>query len=228
MRRVLQSIAALTLLVSRGAAEDLEAFLRAATDAARPIHTVQAEGVLTSRAAGTTTRQAIKMIKRPNGDLEVELPEGGVRALLTAGGAAWLRAGTAPPAPFARDAPLAGAEFTREDLEPFAAARFAAPTIVDRAAEEMTVSLQPKSSQYRLVVVTFDRHKRVPLKTLAYKDSVSSLVKMRRESGHVLIGGRWLPSEITIDHFPLRASSALSLRWSEAPDITARPLPPSR
>lgn len=219
--RMTRSLAVLLLFTPALAwAEDLQEFLSAATVAARPTQALRADGVLTTTSAAGSSRQPITLVQRPNGDLYLELREAGVRALLTAVGEAWLAARPgAPAAPLALDAPLAGSEFTREDLQPFVAMRFAAPSIVDRTPEDVTVSLDPQASQYRLVVITFDRDKRVPLKVLSYRDSLHNLVKLRRERDHVRVGGRWVPREVAIEHFPLRASSVLSLRWSTAAEM---------
>ena len=84
------------------------------------------------------------------------------------------------------------------------------------------MSLDPHDSQYSLVVVTFDREKQVPVKVMSYKDTLSHLLRMRRENGHQQVGGRWLPSEISIENFPLKVTSTLTLKWSAVDDQPAR------
>jgi hypothetical protein len=144
-----------------------------------------------------------------------------VRALLPASGGALLAAGP-DPAPFPIDGALAGSEFSREDLQPFDAARFGSPTIVDRSAEDTTVSFDPHDSQYSLEVITFDREKRVPVKVMSYKDTLNNLLKMRRDRAHVRVGGCWLPTEIAIENFPLKATSTLTLTWTTIADQAMR------
>jgi len=217
------SVVAILLAVVAAPArgEDLAALLAAATSAARPSTTVRGEGELVSVSPEGTVRHRIAIAQRPAGDLYVEVQSPVARALLPTSGAALLAAGAAP-APFPADAALAASEFSREDLQPFDAGRFGSPTIVDRGADDTTVSLDPRDSQYSLQVITFDREKRVPIKVMSYKDTLSNLLKMRRESGHVLVGGRWLPTEITIENFPLKTTSTLTLQWTTVDEQAAR------
>ena len=91
-----------------------------------------------------------------------------------------------------------------------------------RSAEDTTVSFDPRDSQYSLEVITFDGEKRVPIKVMSYKDTLNNLLKMRRESGHVQVGGRWLPTEITIENFPLKATSTITLQWTTVVDQASR------
>jgi hypothetical protein len=217
------SLVALCLVATAAPArgEDLAAFLAAASSAARPSTTVRGDGELVTSTPEGTVRHRVAIVQRPAGDLYVEVQSPRVRALLPATGAGWLAAGSSP-APFPADQALAGSEFSRDDLQPFDARRFGSPTIVDRSAEDLTVSLDPRDSQYSLAVLTFDREKRVPIKAMLYKDTLSNLLKMRRESQHVQVGGRWLPTEIAIENFPLKATSTLSLTWTAVGDESAR------
>ena len=217
------SVAALLLVLAAVPArgEDLAALLAGATSAARPVATVRGEGELVTVSPDGTTRHRLAIAQRPAGDLYIEVASPRARALLPATGAALLAAGSTP-APFPLDAALVGSEFSREDLQPFDAGRFGSPTIVDRGADDTTVSLDPRDSQYSLQVITFDREKRVPIKVMSYKDTLSNLLKMRRESGHVLVGGRWLPTEITIENFPLKTTSTLTLQWTTVDEQAAR------
>lgn len=211
----------LVLAALPAAGEDLAALLGGATAAARPTATVRGEGELVTVSAEGTVRHRIVLVQRPGGDLYIEVASPGARALIPASGVALL-ASAGTPAPFALDAALAGSEFSREDLQPFDAGRFGSPTIVDRSDEDVTVSLDPHPSQYSLEVITFDRARRVPLKVMAYQDTLNNLLKMRRESGHVEVGGRWLPTEIAIENFPMKATSTLRLAWKTVDDQPAR------
>jgi hypothetical protein len=203
-------------------ADDLSAFLAAASAATRPGAIVRADGELINRSPEGASRQQVIIVRRPNGDLYVELSPSGVRAVLASDGSARLvSASGAAPSPLPPQAPLPGSEFSPADLQPFSNARFRAPTVVDRSAEEVTVSCHPTSGPDSLAVLTFDRQRHTLLKALTYRDNLSNLVKLRRESGHVPVAGAWLPTEITVEHFPLRASSSLALRWEAAPDLAA-------
>jgi hypothetical protein len=214
-------IATTVALPARG--EDLAALLAGATAAARPRVTVRGEGALVTTSPEGTTQARVAVLQRPGGDVYLEVQPPGARALLLADGTAWLSAAPGKAAAaFAREAPLAGSEFSREDLQPFDAARYGSPTIVDRSPAETTVQLDPHASQYTLVVVTFDRAKQVPVKVMSYKDTLSNLLRMRRERGHEQVGGRWLPSEIAIENFPMKVISTLTLKWTTADDQPAR------
>lgn len=211
---------ALAAAPARG--EDLAALLAGATAAARPSATVRGDGELVTASPDGTTRARVAVLQRPDGALYLEAQPPGARALLSADGRAWSAGPGAAPQPFANDAGFAGSEFTREDLEPFDAARYGSATIVDRNPSQTTVSLDPHASQYSLVVITFDREKQVPVKVMSYKDTLSHLLRMRRESGQQQIGGRWLPAEVTIENFPLKVTSTLTLKWTAVDADDAR------
>ncbi len=83
----------------------------------------------------------------------------------------------------------------------------------------MTSNLFPKQSQYSLVVMTFDREKKVPTKILYYQETLNNLVKMRRDGSHVFVGRRWVPTTITMQNLPLRTESRLELRWTQSPPV---------
>ncbi len=216
-------VAVAFLRADRAAPQDLASFLRTATEAARPAVALRADGELVVTSPGQTARNAVIVLLRPPDDLYIELRQAGVKVLLSAGGAkAYIvRKGDTAPGPFAPEAPLADSDFTREDLQPFDATRYLSPSIVDRNAGQLTVQLDPEPSQYSLVVITFDREKAVPVKTLYYRDTTSNLVKMRRDGDHVAVGGRWLPGVITMEHFQLRTQSTLRLAWREEPALPA-------
>jgi hypothetical protein len=167
-------------------------------------------------------RDQIAIVRRPNGDLYVELREAGTRALLLADGdkALLVPAKGKRSEPFALDASLGGSEFTREDLRPFNVQNYQSPTIVDRRNGEVTVSLTPNAgSQYSLQVITFDSERKVPLIVKNYKETISNLVKMRRSRNFTSAGGTWVPSEIAMENFPLRSNSALTLSWRQTEDV---------
>jgi hypothetical protein len=192
--------------------EDLAVFLTAATAAARPTAPVRGDGELVTTSPDGSAHDQIAIVRRPNGDVYAELRNAGIRAVLTGdGNTALLVPGAGKrSAPFALDASLGDSEFTREDLRPFTAAAYRSPTIVDRGSEDLTVSLTPEASQYLLQVITFDTAKKVALVVKNYKEKISNLVKMRRDHGFTSVGGAWLPAEISMEDFPLRATSAMT------------------
>lgn len=219
-------VVALALLFAAGVSargEDLPTFLRAATAAARPNVPLRADGVLVTTSPDGTARDPIAILRRPNGDAYIELRNTGARALLLADGntALLVPAKGKGSEAFALDANLGGSEFSREDLRPFSAESYRSPTIVDRDAGEMTVSLAPTPSQYTLQVITFDSAKKVSLVVKSYKDTVSNLVKMQRSRSLTSAGGTWLPTEVTMENFPMRTTSTMTLRWQPAEDAPA-------
>jgi hypothetical protein len=211
----------------------LATLLRAVEEEARVTSGLRAEGTLTVTSPEETRSYPVLLVYRPSRsagrgtDLYIELSNGGGKAIILDDGASAFRASVASKAePFARDAALAGSDFVREDLQPFVATAFGDARISDENSTRMTVSLAPKDSQYSLQVVTIDVERKLLLKTLYYQETVSNLAKMRRDSDHLLVGSRWLPSTITMEHFKLRTRSTLQLKWRQdssfAPELFDR------
>jgi len=221
MRPSALGVYAVTLLAAVSAAgEDLATFLAAATAAARPSATLRADGTLVTSSPDGNVRDRLVIVQRPNGDTYLTLQQAGIRALLLADGKAFIVPGPGQAREsFAADAAFDGSEFTREDLQPFVAARYISPIIVDRNATEVTVSLTPRPSQYTLQAVTFDAAKKVPVKVMSYKETVSNLLRMRRDRGLIAAGGTWLPTEVTMENFPLRVISTMTLTWKPVEDM---------
>jgi len=221
--RMRAAIVALFVLLAAAAGAtpvDLAAFLRSVEDAQRTPVALRADGDMAVTAPGTARRDQVVMIVRPPADAYIELHASGVKALLPSDGPAQRWApGARSPESFAPAASLADSYFTREDLEPFRLSRYADARISDDSEGEITVTLVPKNSQYALEVITFDREKLVPVKTLYYRDTVNNLVKMRRDGGHVLVGRKWLPTTISMETFKLRTRSTFTLRWTQNPSF---------
>ena len=223
MRRMLPTLATLLVLAASPArAADLATFLAAASKASHPSAVVRADGELLHENPDRKTSERIVLFRSPDDDVYVELQKSGVRALIKADGSAFLRAGhDAAVKEIQADEALGGTNFTREDLEPFDVSRYGSPTIIDRSAQEVTVSLAPRRSQYSLVVITFDRERKAPTKALLYEETYSNLVKMERDEDQVQVAGSWLPQTVTMEHFKLRGTSTMKLKWREARDAPA-------
>ncbi|HUI25011.1 MAG TPA: hypothetical protein VL403_02915, partial [Candidatus Kryptonia bacterium] len=166
-----------------------DAMLRAVEDQMRVAAPLRADGELTVASPDGTQRSPVILVYRPgkNGtDLYLELKGDGGKALILADGAQAFRlsAGASKPEPFPPDAALADSEFAREDLEPFHVKLSGQPQISDENGTSMTVTLVPKPSQYSLEVFTFDTERKLPIKTLYYRDTVNNMVKMRRDSDY--------------------------------------------
>jgi hypothetical protein len=193
---------------------DLSGFLHGAEVAAQAVVPLRAEGQFEVVSPEATHRDEIGLVMRPPADLFIELRQEAVKALLLADGAFSVQGRTSKAESFPLDASLDASDFTREDLEPFRASRYKDARISDDSATELMVTLFPTGSQYSLVVITFDRQKKVPLKIQYYRDTISNLVKMQRDSDYVLVGDTWRPTTISMETFKLRTRTTLKLRWS--------------
>lgn len=200
----------------------LDAMLRGVEDELRVTAPLRADGELTVASPDGTQHSPLILLYRPgkNGtDLYIELRRDGSKGLILSDGAQafQLRAGAGKAEPFPPDGALADSEFLREDLEPFHVKNRGDARISDESATRLTVSLVPKPSQYSLLVLTLDTERKVPIKTLYYRDTLNNLVKMRRDDGYVAVGQKWLPTAITMEDFKLRTQSTMTLTWSQAP-----------
>jgi hypothetical protein len=193
---------------------DLSGFLHDAEVAAQVAVPLRAEGQFEVVSPQATRRDQIALVMRPPADTFIELRQEAVKALLLADGAFYLKGRAAKAERFPLDASLDTGDFTREDLEPFRASRYKDARISDDSSGELMVMLLPTDSQYSLEVITFDRQKKVPLKIQYYRDTVSNLVKLQRDSDYVLVGGKWKPTTISMETFKLRTSTTLKVRWS--------------
>lgn len=197
--------------------ESLEQFLRgveAATQVAVPL---RAAGQFEVTSPETTTAVQVALIVRPPTDTYIELKPGIKALLLSQPEQAYLlKKDAAKAEPFPADASFAESDFARADLEPFRLSHYTDWRITDETANDMTVTLFPKSSQYSLIVITFDREKRAPLKTLYYRETLNNLVKMRRDNDYVLVGRKWMPTVVSMETFKLKTRATFTLRWSQS------------
>jgi Outer membrane lipoprotein-sorting protein len=201
---------------------DLNALLKSVADEARVTTPLRADGDLTVSSPDGTHRHQVILLYRPGksgSDLYIEARNDGTKVLILSDGAQafLLKKGESKPQPFPPDATLLGSEFSREDLEPFHTSNIKDARISDENPPRMTVSIVSKPSQYVLEVATLDTERKVPLKTLYYRDTVNNLVKMERDQDYVAVGRKWLPQTITIEDFKLRTVSTLKLKWTQAP-----------
>lgn len=216
------AMAALGLPAAAVETDRAETTLRAVAAEMRVAAPLRADGELTVASPEATQRTPVILLYRPgkNGtDLYIELKRDGSKALILSDGAQAFRlpTGAAKAEPFAPDAALADSEFTREDLEPFHVNVDGQAQISDENGNSITITLVPKPSQYSLEVFTFDTQRKLPLKTLYYRDTVNNMIKMRRDNDYVAIGSKWLPMAITMEDFKLRTESTLTLKWSQDP-----------
>lgn len=209
----------MTAATARAEMENLHQFLHNAETTAQLTAALRGDGTFEVTSGSGTRRDQVVTLLRPVAETYVELHHEGTKALIVGSGdqAYRLTKGASKAEPFPPDATFADSDFTREDLEPFRMARYKDARISDETGSELTVTLFPGSSQYSLVVITFDREKQVPVKVLYYRDTLNNLVKMRRDESHVLVGRKWMPTSITLETFKLRTQTTFNLRWSQEP-----------
>jgi len=223
MRNILAVLALVMSVGSQALAdtENLQQFLHRAEEATAVPVPLRADGELTVTTPDGSRRTAVAMIIRPTADTYIELKDPPTKAVLLGDKdqAYVVEKDAAKAADMALSATFADSDFTREDLEPFRLARYKDWRISDESSGEITVTLFPKTSQYSLVVITFDREKAMPLKTLYYKDTLNNLVKMRRDGDYVLIGRKSVPTTSSMETFKLRTHSTFTLRWTQSPSF---------
>jgi hypothetical protein len=114
---------------------------------------------------------------------------------------------------------LADTNLLLEDLAVFTPASLRVPQISDAGPAGVVVTAAPAlRSAYALLVHTIDPGRSVIIRTLYYRDSVSNLVKTRRDSAFQEVAGRPRPGEITIE--TVRGpTTKLVLTWRDAADL---------
>jgi len=224
MRKTKWVAAALFLACSvvRVEAQNLHDFLSAVEAQAKVTAALRADGTIETVKDGSTHRDQVVLVLGPPSDLYIELRNNGTRTLLLDGGTRALRALKGGGSQeFPADAALVDSDFLREDLQSFRVDRFSDMRISDDSNGELTATLFPAKSQYSLLAMTFDREKKVPTKTIYYRDTLNNAVKMERFGGYTQIGGEWLPSTISMESFRLKTRTTLTMHWTAAPKLPA-------
>jgi Outer membrane lipoprotein-sorting protein len=121
-------------------------------------------------------------------------------------------------------APIDGLGIAYEDLSRFIVDDFKTWQITDEAADHVLVGMYPNptvDSAYVYRVYSFDKEKTVPTKAQFYAKSLNNLVKLRLDSEHILIGKKWVPTEIQLQNYTDNTTTTLHVRWT--PNATAPP-----
>ena len=149
----------------------------------------------------------------------------GTRALLSPGKTVIARRGHVVRAPVGMV--LAG-DVLLEDLEPFGAHSMPVAQVSDENPVGIVVTGAPAPpSVYALLVHTIDPERSVILQTKYYRDSISKLVKIRKDEDFTQVGGRWRPAAIGVESLRPPSSTRLALVWHEAPDLPATLVTPA-
>jgi len=144
----------------------------------------------------------------------------GLRALIRPG-SVLVAAGARPAEPAAAKA-IAETGILLEDLAVFTPASLKVPQISDEGPPGVVVTAAPGgTSPYVLLVDTIDQDRATIVRTQYYRDSISNLVKIRRDGGFVRVGDRWRPGDVTVQNLREDTSAHLTLAWHEVPDAPA-------
>jgi len=150
----------------------------------------------------------------------------GTRALLSPGKVVIVRKGRLVRAPVG--ATLPGTDVLLEDLEPFGVGRMPVAQVSDENPVGVVVTGAPAPpSAYALLVITIDPERNVIAQTKYYRDSISNLVKIRKDDDFTQVGGRWRPATIGFEGLRPPSTTRLGLTWREAPDAPAALLTPA-
>jgi len=171
------------------------------------------------RRWGDTTTSTAGVLAARGRTVYLEV-EGGTRALIRPGRIAI--AGPRGPRLAELGTQLPGTDLLLEELAPFASDRLTTPQISDEGPLGIVVTAAPAPpSAYVLLVLTIQEEHGTVTRTQYYRDSISELVKIRRESGYTQVDGRWRPTDVTVENFRDKSSTRLSLVWQAAPTIPA-------
>ena len=201
--------------------DDLDNFLRSVEQAAQVTTPLRGDGQFQVTSPQATHDDQVALILRPPADTYIELHQAGLKAIVMdqTGEASLFKPGDGKAEAFPLDANFAGSDFNREDLLPFRVSSYKEPRISDESGDGVTVTLFPTTPPYSLIVITFDRDKKVPRKTLYYRDTLNNLVKMRRDDDYVLVGRKWMPTTMSMETFKLRTRTTFTLRWSQDANV---------
>jgi hypothetical protein len=162
-------------------------------------------------------RAAARAVLFGRGDtLYIEVKDG-VRALLRPGEVLLAQNGSAVASTAAH--PLADSDLLLEDLVVPTASSLRFPQISDDGPAGVVVMGAPaERSSYALLVYTIDRGRRAIVKTQYYKDDVSTLAKIRRDTTFVQVGRHWRPGEVVVESMRSGAQTRIAFSWKEVPD----------
>lgn len=192
--------------------EDIRGKLRPVATNARAPQPLRADGQITREGAAPV---GVVLLQR--GDRLYLQTSTGTRALIRPGRVVVRDAkGLTRAAP---DAPLPGTDLLLGDLAPFTVGDLATPQVSDDGPAGLVVTGAPaRPSPYVLLVETIDPEHEIVVRVKYYRDTITNMVKMRRDYDPVEVAGRWRPSRITVEAFRPPNTTTLTLTWREAPD----------
>ncbi|MEE8311327.1 MAG: hypothetical protein V3R77_03655 [Candidatus Binatia bacterium] len=118
------------------------------------------------------------------------------------------------PVDYGVDEPLAGTDLRAIEFFPFWDGDLKTAFISDTSRNEKTVTLYASDEvPYILFVITFDKTTLVPLSTKYFRDRMSNLVRLRKDSDHVMVGSRPRPRKIEITDYSENQTTKIDLTW---------------
>ena len=148
----------------------------------------------------------------------------GFRALQPLDWSAGKCVSTAAPKPHSHgaDDELGALGLRAMDFFPAWATDYSTAFISDESTMEKTITIYGKDrSPYALFVVTFDKERLVPLITKYYKERFNNLVRLRKDSEHVLVGARPRPQKISVTDYVENPTIEYAIEWSEVEAVPA-------
>ena len=125
-------------------------------------------------------------------------------------------------------APVDALGFAYEDLSRFVVDNYKTAQITDESADKILVGMYPTvESAYVYLAYTFDKEKTVPTKVQFYAKTLSNLAKLRDDSDHVLVGKKWLPTTIDLQHYAENMTTRIRLRWTQNASVPPELLAPA-
>lgn len=193
-------------------AADVRELLRPVASNARAPKPLRADGQITREGAAP-----VGVVLLARGDRIYVQTSTGTRALIRPGRAVVAGAGGLTRA--TPETPLPGTDLLLFDLAPFTAGDFAMPQVSDDGPAGIVVTGAPaRPSAYVLLVETIDPDHELVVRTKYYRETVTNMVKMRRDFDPVEVGDRWRSTRITVEAFRPPNTTTFTLTWREAPE----------
>jgi len=220
-------MAAGAAFLAPGATEaiDLGAFLAEIEDAGRPQTVARADLRVHVKQAGEE-REYRGVVVHRGADVYLELQEPAARVLVCAddGGAERVHQvlgdGAKDPVRSGAQDVIGTTTLLAEDFRPFRASSLRTPQIISETKRTLLVSGAPaEASPYVLLVYLLDREKRLPTRVQYYERTLNNLVRMRRETDPVRVGGTWRPGRTEIEDYRTGAVTVLEREWVAEPNL---------
>jgi len=152
----------------------------------------------------------------PRGRWYLELDDLGFRAIVDdfAKSSFWLAAGKATPERGDLSVRVGRSDLILADLGRFVPDQFKEPRILDENLDEIQVGVYPiLEGPYVYRVYTIDKKRNVAVKIQYFAGQLNNLAKVRLDSGHVRVYGKWLPGTISVEDFSQASQTTLTLVW---------------